>query len=216
MIKNATLLFLLFISSYIYCYSQSNVSLNLGILGFHFFDKPNASIYENKLDSNGNFVAEPHITIAYEVYIRENYLAFEFAQGLYFDATAQPAGYTFAGIRRGFYHKGKKHLSLILGPVLSYRGSWDNVLGYVPQSSGYTKNGNTEVRIWGLAKLDYTYLISYKSDLSVALIYGYSTSDTFTFTVGYKRWINTLIRHPKPCDCGGLYKKKKKFKYWFK
>jgi len=214
MSKKEIIFLLLVFITYLQSFSQSNVSLNLTAIGFHLFDKPNINIYENKLDSNGNFNTEPGLILSFELYTRENYSSIQLTQGIYSDAAAQEAGFTFVGFRRRFYHKYKNQWSIAIGPVVAYRRDWTQILGYIPEK-GYTKNGRFEYRLWGFAELEYNYLLNKRSDLCFSIIYGYSTPDAFTFTLGYKFWINPNIKRTKDCNCGGSFKKKK-FGDWFK
>jgi hypothetical protein len=209
------IIFIIFIFSILSdSYCQSNVSLNLTGIGVHVSNNPNSRIYENKLDSNGIFNFEPGAFLSFEIYYRENYSSVKITQGFYSDAAAQPAGMTYVGLRRRFFHKGRNQWAFSLGPVLTYRKSWSLISGYIPQT-GYAKDGKMEFKLWGVFNIDYNYYLTARSDLSLSFVYGYSANDSYTITAGYRYWFNIYIKHPKKCNCGENYKRKK-IKHWFK
>lgn len=205
----------LFVSSCFIARSQSTFSLEVLTIGLHPFDKPNHALFENALDADGNFSAEPGLAFSYETFVRDNWASFQFSTSIFSDAGGQMAGFTDITFRIMFYHKWRSSFYLGLGPALLYRNSWKNLshgnITYVPETS-YWVDGNWEVLPNVVGKLEYDLFLGSKSDILIGIYYGHSY-ETFTASLGYRYWISTKVKHTKKCDCKDKYRKR--LKDWF-
>jgi len=190
------------------CFSQSTVSLEVMTVGFHPFEKPNLLLYENALDIDGLFCAEPGLILSYESFVWENTTSLQFSQSIYADVAGQMAGFTEISLRKLFFHKWRSSLYLGAGPTMTYRKSWENLEFYNPEGN-YTNYGNWQVKPWFIAKLEYDLFIGNHSDINIGFIYGHEYN-TFTASLGYRYWISSKVKHSKGCNCHNKYKKKLK------
>ena len=192
--------------------AQSTFSLEIMTVGVHPFERPNLQVYENALDIDGLFCAEPGLIFSYEAFVHENLLSFQFSQSIFADAAGQMAGFSEISLRKVLFHKWRSTIYLSAGPALTYRKSWALLERYVPEG-GYTTYGTWQVKPWVIAKIEYDFFIGKKSDIMLGIIYGHEYN-TFTATLGYRHWISTKVKRTRKCNCGSD-KYKKKFKDWF-
>ena len=181
---------LVFIS--ISVFSQSSIAVKFGALGIHPFDKPYYLDYENNLTGDGTFNVEPLAILSYEAFFLEDYWSLDFTQGFVSDAGARSAGFTSVFVKRRVYRKWRNFIYASVGTTLSYRQTWNDY--------AYKGNDYWQMKPMLSAMIEYDFLLGDRSDLSVAAIYGHY-NETFTFTIGYRFWINTIIRNPRNCEC---------------
>lgn len=195
--------------------SQSTFSIDVLTVGVHAFGNPNLPLYENALDENGTFCAEPGLNVSYEFFIHENTTSFQISQCIFADAAGQMAGFTGLTFRRMFFHKWRSSFYLGVCPALTYRNSWDRLtygsVTYTPETE-YTKNGNWEIRPSVIGRLEYDIYIGNHSDLNFGIFYGHSFK-TFAASLGYRYWISTKVKNSRKCNCKDKYKKR--FLDWF-
>ena len=177
---------------------QSALNLHLTAIAFHVSDKPNYLLYENSLDELGNIVVEPMAILTYQRFFKTTRNSFQISQGLYSDAAAQMAGFTYFSLKKKLIHSFKNVISISIGPSLSYRKDWHKINGYIEDNS-FTVDGTWEYKWLFAAEINYYYYLAKRSDFSVSLHYGYEQRTIF-LTVGYRFWINPLV-HEKKCDC---------------
>lgn len=194
--------------------AQSTFSLEVMTVGVHPFDRPNLQVYENALDKDGYFCAEPGLILSYETFVHENVASFQFSQAVFADAAGQLAGFTEVSFRRVLFHKWGSTIYIGTGPTLTYKKSWELAFPnkYIPEG-GYTNYGTWQVKPWFIAKMEFDFYIGKKSDIMLGVIYGHEYN-TFTATLGYRHWISSKVKHTKKCNCGSD-KYKKKFREWF-
>lgn len=177
---------------------QSALNLHLTEIGLHLGNKPNCKIYKRRLDELGNFVAEPLIILSYQKFVKATRNSLQISQGLYYDAAAQMAGFTFFSFKKKILHSFKNSISVAIGPNLSYRKNWHTIDEYIEDKS-FTVDGQWEYKWLFAAEINYYYYLGKRSDLSLSLHYGYEQRTVF-FTLGYRFWINPLAQEKK-CDC---------------
>lgn len=213
-IKN--ILFLLIILFSGIANGQSTFSLEVMTLGLHAFEKPNLALFENALDQDGNFSAEPGLAISYETFVRDNWASFQLTTSIFSDAAGQMAGFTEISFRLMFFHKWRSSLYLSAGPALTYRDSWSRLsygnIVYNPETKYYNE-GKWEILPSLVGKLEYDIFLGRKSDVLIGIYYGHSYH-AFTATLGYRYWFSTKVKHTRKCDCKDKYRKK--FSDWFR
>jgi hypothetical protein len=192
--------------------AQSTFSLEAMTVGLHPFDRPNLQVYENAIDIDGLFCAEPGLILSYESFVHENLASFQLSQAFFADAAGQLAGFTEISFRRVLFHKWGSTIYIGTGPTLTYRKSWELLDRYVPEG-GYTTYGTWQLKPWFIFKVEYDLYIGKKSDIMLGVIYGHEYN-TITATLGYRHWISTKVKRTRKCNCGAD-KYKKKFKDWF-
>lgn len=197
---------------YISSFSQSTVALEIMTIGVHPYAKPNLLVYENALDKDGLFCAEPGLILSYETFVWQNTTSFQFSQSIYADAAGQMAGFTEIAFKKLFFHKWRSSFYLAVGPSMTYRKSWERLDYYVSEGD-YVNYGTWQVKPWVIAKLEYDLFIGNHSDISFGFIYGHEYN-TFTASLGYRYWISSKVKHAKGCNCHDKYKKR--FKDWFR
>lgn len=191
--------------------AQSTFSLEVMTIGVHPFDRPNLQVYENALDIDGLFCAEPGLLLSYETFVHDNVASFQFSQAFFADAAGQLAAFTEISFRRVLFHKWRSTIYIGTGPTLTYRKSWALLERYVPEGN-YTTYGTWQVKPWFIAKIEYDLLIGKRSDIMLGIIYGHEYN-TFTATLGYRHWISTKVKRTRKCNCGAD-KYRKKLKDW--
>jgi len=177
---------------------QSALNLHLTGIGLHLGNKPNYLIYENRLDESGNFVVEPLVILSYQRFLKATRNSLQISQGLYSDAAAQMAGFTFFSFKKKIVHSFKNVISIAIGPNLSYRKDWHTINDYIEDKS-FTVDGQWEYKWLLAAEINYYYYLGKRSDFALSLHYGYEQRTVFC-TIGYRFWINPLV-HQKKCDC---------------
>lgn len=177
---------------------QSALNLHITGIGLHLGDKPNSKLYENNLDELGNFVTEPLVILTYQRFLKSTRNSLQISQGLYSDAAAQMAGFTFFSFKKKIIHSYKNVVSIAIGPNLSYRQDWHTINGYIPDNS-FKVDGQWEYKWLFAAEINYYYYLGNRSDFALSLHYGYEKKTIF-LTLGYRFWINPLV-HEKKCDC---------------
>ncbi len=204
----------------IQAFSQSAINFDFFGLGYHPFDNPNYIIYENSISSDGSWVIEPGIIISYQKFILLTHTSIQLNQGLYSDAAAQFAGYTGLSLKRKFFHIYKHSFSFALGAAYLYRDKWNDISRYVPEYD-FVSGKKFETKFSYTCEFKYYYYLGKekgvsRSDFNIGFFYGHQF-ETFTFTLGYRYWINPNVKIRKKCDdCGSKKFNRKKIKMWFK
>ncbi len=193
-------------------FSQSTIFLRFSGIGYHPFSKPNLELYENKIDANGNFNAEPGIILGLEKYIRGNFLSFQITQGMYSDVVAKQAGFTNFSLRRQFYHKYKNHFYITMGASIAYRKDWREIPNYV-KDGDFKVNGKWQNKWLFSSSIVYDYYLAKRFDLCFAVMYGYEYH-AITPTLGIRFWVNPNVKVDE-CDCTKRFDQGR-LRKWFK
>jgi hypothetical protein len=178
-------------------FSQSTIQLKFSPLGIHPFNETNSHLFENKIDENGIFVTEPCFILSYEAFLRSDTFAFRGMLGFLSDAASKPAFLLHLGFKQRLIQVWRNSLSVGLGGNLYGRDSWSTIYGYVPDNS-WAANGDWEYKIGYMAEIEYALFLNDNNDITLSAIYGHQPK-TFTFTIGYKYWFSSIIKHPKKC-----------------
>lgn len=190
-----TILFLVGFS--IIGYTQSTLQIKFSPLGIHPFTETNSHLFENKIDANGLFVTEPCFILSYESFLRADTFAFRAMFGFLNDAVAKPGIFLHVGVKQRLLQVWRNSISIGLGGNLYGRDSWTTIPNYETDAS-WKANGDWEYKVGIMAELEYALFINDKNDITLSAIYGHQPS-TFTFTIGYKHWFSSIIKHPKKC-----------------
>lgn len=178
-------------------FGQTTLQLKFSPIGFHFFNDPNEPLFENSIDANSTFVFEPCVIFGVETYLVSDILCFRANLGGLSDAASKPALFLQAGLKVRLFQVYRNSLSVGLGAMLYGRERWDTYTNYV-QQRGWSQNGSWEYGIGFLADLEYAIFLNDKSDLMFNISYGYQKK-TFNFSIGYRYWLSSVIKHPIKC-----------------
>jgi hypothetical protein len=194
--------------------SQTTLNFKLSPIGIHPFSEKNTHLFENSIDANGLLVAEPCLMFGIETFIREDYFSFRTIAGVLGDAASKPAFFLNFGLKQRLFQVWRHSLYIGGGPSLYGRNLWSTMDDYVVET-GWSSNGNWEYKVGIFAELEYAIYISDRHDILASLIYGMQPR-TFSLSLGYRFWLSTEIKHPKPCGAcpfqtSGKKKKKKKW-----
>ena len=157
---------------------QSALNLHITGVGLHLGDKPNYRFYENSLDELGNFVTEPLVILSYQRFLKATRNSLQISQGLYSDAAAQMAGFTYFAFKKKIIHSFKNVISVSIGPNLSYRKDWHTINGYIPDKS-FKVDGQWEYKWLFAAEINYYYYLGKRSDFAISLYYGLENKTMF-------------------------------------
>lgn len=177
--------------------SQSTIQLQFTPIGIHPFTETNLHLFENKIDANGLFIIEPCLILGYDNFILEDILSWRCKLGFLNDAAAHPAFLLHLGLKQRIIQIWRNSFAVGLGLNLHGRESWSNITGYIPESN-WKKNGDWEYKFGLLCEIEYSFFINDKNDITISGIYGHQHK-TFTFTIGYKYWLSSTIKHPRKC-----------------
>ena len=195
--------------------SQTTLALKFSPIGIHPFNEKNSHIYENKIDANGIFVTEPGLIFGVETFLREDYFSFRAMAGILSDAASKPAFFLHVGLKQRLFQVWRHSLAIGAGGNLYGREGWSTILGY-EKENGWGVNGTWEYKVGIMAELEYIFFLGERHDILVSLLYGHQPR-TFSFTIGYRFWLSTEIKHPKDCgSCPFQQKGKKKKIKWHK
>ena len=176
---------------------QTTLQLKISPLGFHFFNEPNKNLYENKIDANATFVLEPCVILGVETYLVSDILCFRANFGGLSDAISKPGLFLQAGLKVRMFQIYRNSLSFGAGLMGYGHECWSTVPNY-QEVRGWKQNGKWEYSVGFLADLEYAIFLNDKSDLMFNITYGYQKK-TFNFTIGYRYWLSSIIKHPIKC-----------------
>lgn len=176
---------------------QTTLQLKFSPLGMHFFNEPNRPNFENRIDSNANFVFEPCVILGVETYLVSDILCFRGNFGGLSDAVSKPGLFLQLGLKVRLFQIYRNSLSIGVGFMGYGHECWNTLPNYVEQK-GWSQNGKWEYSIGYLADLEYAIFLNDKSDLMFNISYGYQKK-TFNFSVGYRYWLSSIIKHPIKC-----------------
>ncbi len=176
---------------------QTTLQFKFSPLGMHFFNEPNKSNFENRIDSNSNFVFEPCVILGVETYLVSDILCFRGNLGGLSDAVSKPGLFLQLGLKVRLFQVYRNSLSIGVGFMGYGHECWNTLPNYVEQK-GWAPNGKWEYSIGYLADLEYAIFLNDKSDLMFNISYGYQKK-TFNFSVGYRYWLSSIIKHPIKC-----------------
>ena len=176
---------------------QTTLQLKLSPVGFHFFKEPNKDIYENRIDANATFVLEPCAIFGVETYLVSDILCFRGNFGGLCDAMSKPGLFIQAGLKVRIFQIYRNSLSFGAGLMLYGHECWNTAPNY-QYVGGWKQNGSWEYSAGFLADLEYALFLNDKSDLMFNITYGYQKK-TFNFTIGYRYWLSSIIKHPIKC-----------------
>lgn len=192
------LLVLAFLISFsVFGYTQSTLQLKFSPVSIHPFSEINSHLFENKIDANGIFVTEPCFMLSYESFLRADTFAFRAMFGFLNDAVAKPAFFLHLGVKQRLFQVWRNSLSIGLGGNLYGHDSWSTIPNYEADAS-WVSNGDWDYKVGIMAELEYALFLNDKNDITLSVIYGHQPS-SFAFTIGYKYWLSSIIKHPKKC-----------------
>ncbi len=215
-IKILKIFFIILVSSNIHAFAQSAIGIDIFGIGHHPFGNKNYRIYENSVSDYGTWVIEPGLIFSYQKFIILTHTSLQFSQGLYSDAAAQFAGFSALYLKRKFFHKYKHSFSLAVGGAYLFRDKWSDISGYI-QDYDFNSGNRYEYKYGLTAELKYYFYVSNKSDIDIAVLYGHQF-ETFTFSIGYRYWINTHVNFKdKDCkSCGDKKFRRKPIRTWIR
>jgi hypothetical protein len=165
------LAFVLFSSA---VFSQNSFSLRYFGITIHPFGDQTAAVQPYKLDKHAIVVANFGGFFVFDHYLKKDYIAISFMQGVFTDCSGGPGGFTHIGIRARLIDKGKHRLVFGAGPMLYYRRDWNRFDIY--HDSGYF----------------HRYHSSHAGDIQYKIFpvgfefaYHYEISDHFDFNAGF-------------------------------
>ncbi|MDD2636631.1 MAG: hypothetical protein PHW82_14150 [Bacteroidales bacterium] len=177
--------------------SQSTLQLKLSLLGLHPFDETNSHLFENRLDANGIFITEPGLIFSFENFLRSDTFAWRGMFGFFSDAASKPAIFLHLGVKQRLVQIWRNSFSICAGGNLYGRNLWGTIPGYITDNS-WSANGDWEYKFGFMVELEYALFLNDKNDITLSVIYGHQPN-TFTFSVGYKYWLSSIIKNPKRC-----------------
>ncbi|MDD3740559.1 MAG: hypothetical protein PHH30_04895 [Bacteroidales bacterium] len=177
--------------------AQSTLQLKFTPIGIHPFDEKNSHLFENRIDANGIFITEPCFILSYESFLRSDVFAIRGMVGFLSDAASKPAILIHLGAKQRLIQVWRNSLSIGIGGNIYGRECWDRIPHYETDNS-WSENGKWEYKLGFMAEIEYALFLNDKNDLTLSILYGHQPN-TFTFTIGYKYWISSIIKHPKKC-----------------
>lgn len=177
--------------------SQSTLQLKLSVLGIHPFNETNSHLFENRLDANGVFITEPGLIFSFENFLRSDTFAWRGMFGFFSDAASKPAIFLHLGVKQRIVQIWRNSFSVCAGANLYGRDLWSTIPEYATDNS-WSANGDWEYKFGFMAELEYALFLNDNNDITLSIIYGHQPN-TFTFSVGYKYWLSSIIKNPKKC-----------------
>ncbi|MDD4217391.1 MAG: hypothetical protein PHZ24_08675 [Bacteroidales bacterium] len=177
--------------------SQSTLQLKLSVLGMHPFTETNSHLFENRIDANGIFITEPGLIFSFENFLRSDTFAWRGIFGFFSDAASKPAIFLHLGVKQRILQIWRNSFSICAGGNLYGRDVWGTIPGYITDHS-WSANGDWEYKLGFMVELEYALFLNDKNDITLSVIYGHQPN-TFTFSVGYKYWLSSIIKNPKKC-----------------
>ncbi len=195
--KKISVLVLFLIVMGIGVFAQSTIQMKLSLMGVHPFEEKNSHLFENRIDENGIFILEPSLILAYESYLLSDVLSWRGMFGFISDAASKPGIFLHLGLKQRLVQIWRNSISIGVGGNLYGRDSWATIPDYNDDLS-WSANGDWEYK-WGLmAELEYSLFLNDNNDITLSVIYGHQPN-TFTFSVGYRYWFSSVIKHPRKC-----------------
>ena len=177
--------------------AQTLIHPKISFMGIHPFDEINSNLFDNRIDANSVFVIEPAVMVSIETMISGENFSWRIMPGFMSDAAAKPAFFVHLGLKLKLFNTWRHSFHVAAGGAILGRRLWSDIPGYIYES-GYSQNGTWEYRLEPFGELEYNIFINKKSDITFSGIYGYQ-HHAFTFTVGYRFWLSTRIKHPRNC-----------------
>lgn len=190
--------------------AQTMIHPKFGIIGIHPFETPNRHLFENRLDAEAWFVTEPFFMVSIETLIYSDTFSWRFMPGFYSDAASKPAICLNFALKYKLLQSWRNSVYIVVGGSILGRDQWKTIPGYVFEP-GFTENGSWEYRICPLVELEYGFFINDNSDLTLSGMFGHQYK-SLTFTVGYRYWLSTIIKHPPKCGSCPFEKADKKYR----
>ncbi|NLA23527.1 MAG: hypothetical protein GX879_01030 [Bacteroidales bacterium] len=178
-------------------FSQTMLHPKFSFVGIHGFSEPNRHLFENKIDAEAWFVTEPALMFSIETLIYDEILSLSFMPGFYNDAVSKPALFFAVSLKMRLFQSWRNSMYVSAGGSILGRERWETIHGYVYER-GFKANGSWEYNVGPFAELEYVLMLNERNDLSFSTIFGHQQR-TFTFSVGYRFWLSTIIKHPKKC-----------------
>jgi len=177
--------------------AQSTIQIKFSPIGIHPFTEINGHLFENRIDENGIFITEPCLILSFENFLRSDTFAWRGMFGFISDAASKPGIFLHLGLKIRLVQVWRNSISIGFGGNLYGRDSWSTIPDYIPDNS-WSANGDWEYKPGFMAELEYALFINDKNDITLSALYGHQPN-TFTFTIGYKHWFSSVIKHPKKC-----------------
>jgi hypothetical protein len=190
--------------------AQSTLQLKLSFIGLHPFKEKNEHLFENRIDANGLFVTEPCLILAYENFLLSDTFSWRGMFGFISDAASKPGMFLHLGVKQRLVQVWRNSISVGVGGNLYGRDSWSTIPGYAIDNS-WSANGDWEYKFGIMAELEYALFLNDNNDITLSLLYGHQPN-TFTFSIGYKYWLSSVIKNPR--KCGSCPFQKKTNKHW--
>lgn len=177
--------------------AQTTIHPKISFISAHPFSEPNRHLFDNNIDANKTFVVEPLLMVSIETMIRDDSFSWRIMPGIYSDAASKPAFFFHAGLKLRLFQTFRHSFHFAAGGSLLGRRRWDSYSDYVPES-GFSANGTWEYRLEPMGELEYTLMINQQNDFTASIMYGHQHK-SFTFTLGYRYWLSSSIKHPSNC-----------------
>lgn len=177
--------------------AQSTLQIKFAPIGIHPFNEKNSLLFENRIDANGIFITEPCFIFSFENFLRSDTFSWRAMFGFINDAASKPGILLHVGVKQRLFQVWRNSLSIGIGGNLYGRDSWTTIPLYVEDNS-WSANGDWEYKVGFMAELEYALFINDRNDITLSALYGHQPN-TFTFTIGYKHWLSSKIKHPKKC-----------------
>ncbi|HRW21107.1 MAG TPA: hypothetical protein PLO05_10315 [Bacteroidales bacterium] len=190
--------------------AQTTIHPKIAFVGYHPFTETNRHLFENNIDYNKTFVIEPMVMVSIETMLRDDSFSWRIMPGFYTDAASKPAFFIHAGLKLRLFQSWRHSLHLAAGGALLGRQRWNTIPGYISEST-HNPNGRFEYRFEPFGELEYTIFVAKKGDITLSALYGYQHK-SFTFTIGYRYWLSTTLKHPSTCGNCPFQKSAKKYR----
>lgn len=177
--------------------AQSTLQLKFAPIGVHPFTETNSHLFENRIDANGMFIVEPCFILSFENYIRSDTFSWRGMLGVLSDAASKPGIFLHLGFKQRLIQIYTNSISIGFGGALYGHDSWTTIPGYI-SNDGWSANGDWDYKVGLMAELEYALFLNDNNDITLSVMYGHQPN-AFTFSIGYKYWLSSVIKHPKKC-----------------
>ena len=135
--------------------------------------------------------------LCYESFLSSDTFSWRVFGGFLSDAASKPALLLHVGLKQRLVQVWRNSLSLGIGGNLYGRQLWTTIPGYYEDKS-WSANGTWEYKLGFMAEFEYALFLNDNNDITLSVMYGHQPN-AFTFSVGYKYWLSSIIKNPKKC-----------------
>ena len=201
--KQIVVLFFLLTAGLHFAYSQFAIGISAISGALHIDNKLNRFLYVNSLFPKKTFNYELGGVISIQHYFgKTTQFSIWGLQGIFRDAANKLAGFTGIEGKSKLFTFKKTMAELGIGIALSYRKTWRNFWGYIPEP-GYHSWQEIEYKPAITASYTHLFYISNTSDILFSFLYNFEKETVF-LSAGIRIWYGL----EKPCGCNQPYKRK--------